>query len=537
MESSGPVLITMLVLSPWLGLVTTWWAGRKSAAAARRSALANAWITASLATLLVAITNFLQQQAPADDILRGIQIPWWTIRSAATNSPPWSIAVVLSFGIESVNQPLLLMLPWLVISALILTPQNVSPRFYLGVLTMEACGMAHAAAQDAITALVAAECLMLVTWLMTGWFGGNERRIVAQRYLAVASFSQRFWWFGLIALAIAAAWSQLEFHQTHPAISFGWSDFQVTLPRFVSRYVSSFEYWVVTSWMITLVLAAGIFLRGPWVPCHTWLAPWIREAPPALVVLHLGVLGCLAAGLYLHAYASIWALNSVPFAWGLYAGALTAFVGGLLALSQTDLRKFVVYAWLSGQGWTWIGVCLGAAAAVQSGWISQLISALGTTSLMGVVLLLESRYQTCDLDAFGGLVRKCPRLTLAACLSGWFVATGAWFPRSSAVWAWQAAAFEVAPVCWLAGLAGQLLVAWATIWLLQRVFFGRLREPLHDPRFFQPESARSAAPLWHSSPQKEVLIEDLTASEAVAILIPLALQFVLVELQHGSLWP
>lgn len=538
LKSSGPLWIALLVASPWLGVLITAWAGRTSSGAARRSALANAVVTALLSTLLVGLMVSLQQSDPAVAIPRGFQIPWWTSTVPAASSPPWSVEVVVSLGIESVNQPLLLVLPWLVVAALILTPRETPPLFYVGLLVTEGVGLVHFAAQDAITCLLAAELVMGANWLLTGWYGASDRRSAAQRYLSAASAGQRFWWFALLALALAAVWVQLEFRREPLAVQFGWSQFEVILPRFVSRYVSSFEYWAVTSSLIVLAFGWGVLLRGPLVPFHTWLAIWIQEVPPALAVLHFGAFGLIAAALYLHALAPIWAFfNAVPFAWGLYGGAATAILAGLLTLAQTDLRKLVTYAWLSGQGWAWMGISLGTAAEVRAGWFSLISSALGYTSLLGVVLVLESRYQTREMDAFGGLSRKCPRLTVIGCLVAWLAVIGPWFPRSAEVWTWQAGLLRQAPRCWMLGMVGQLLVAWATIWLIQRLFFGRLREPLHDPRFFATGATDQEPLAWHTPQVPQVLIADLTVAEGMALLLPVVLQLVITGFLAGSPWP
>jgi len=537
LETSGPLWLAWLVASPWLGMFATAWAGRTSRPSARRCALANAIVTAVLSTLLVGLMVSLQQSQPEVAIPRGFQVPWWTGSVAANTAPPWTVEVVLSVGIESVNQPLLLALPWLVVMAVILTPREAPATFYVGLFVIEAAGLLHFAAQDALTCLLAAELVIGANWLLTGWYGASERRSAAQRYLAAAVTGQRLWWFAISALAMAAVWVQLEIRQESTSIVFGWSQFEVILPRFVSRYISSFEYWAVTSSLILLAFGVGLFLRGPLVPFHTWLAYWIQEVPPALAILHFGAFGMIAGALYLHALAPIWAFNAVPFPWGLYGGAATAFLGGWLTLAQTDLRKLVTYAWLSGQGWAWMGLSLGTAPEVRASWFNLLSSAWGYTSLLGVVLVLEGRYQTREIDAFGGLSRKCPRLAVIGCFVAWWAVIGPWFPRSAEAWTWQAELLRLAPRCWSVGLLGQLLVAWATIWLVQRLFFGRLREPLHDPRFFDQGMPGQAPLAWHKTTVPQVLIADLTAWEALAILLPIALQLMVAGCLARSPWP
>ncbi|MBI1346032.1 hypothetical protein GC163_07060 [bacterium] len=526
-ETSGPLWLALLVISPVLGALATLWAGRSSNTVARQTAIAQASVTALLATILISLSGQVASGDTEATGPQGLQIPYWSWTVDAPASPPWSIEVALSLGMESVNRPLLLAVPWLAVASLILTSPQRPPLFYAGVLCVEALALIHFAAQDAVTCLGSAELLIGLCWWLTGWYGSSERRAAAQRYAAIAWLGQRLWWFALLALAMAAVWVQLELRSSPTAIEFGWSQLAVLLPRFVSRYISSFEYWAVTSSLIVMVFAAGLFIRSALVPCHGWLPLWIQEAPPALVILQTGGLGLMAGALYLHTLAPLWAVQPVPFSWGLYGGAITAIVGGFLALAQTDLRKFVTYAWLSRHGWGWMGISLATAADVRAGWLSLCGSAWEFTAVFCAVLLLESRYNTREIDAFGGLSRKCPRLAAVSCLVAWWAVVSPWLPWSQDMWAWQATLLGIAPGCWLMGIVGQLLVAWSTVWLLQRIYFGRLREPLPDPRFFTASSPQPETPSWHAPPVLDVVIDDLTPLEIFAVLIPAGLNFVI----------
>ena len=114
---------------------------------------------------------------------------------------------------------------------------------------------------------------------------------------------------------------------------------------------------------------------------------------------------------------------------------------------------------------------------------------LSTGGLFALVGMLYERYHTREIAQLGGVARRLPRLaalmvffTLASIglpgLNGFvgeFLVLLGMFRRAfvmpPAAWAWQWQVIAVAAV------AGVVLGAWYMLWLIQRVFFGPLREP------------------------------------------------------------
>jgi NADH-quinone oxidoreductase subunit M len=94
-----------------------------------------------------------------------------------------------------------------------------------------------------------------------------------------------------------------------------------------------------------------------------------------------------------------------------------------------------------------------------------------------VVGVLERHYQTRDIEAFSGLARKYP--ALAFCLA-FFVFSLIGVPGLGGFpgeWLSLMGLFQSSPGCVFFGLLGTLLVAWAFVWLLQRMLLGTFREP------------------------------------------------------------
>jgi NADH-quinone oxidoreductase subunit M len=516
----APRAVVLLILSPWLALLTTWW-GASDARQVRSAALTGAWGTALLATavwLMSALTG--ADGLPAGWGLHGPHMVWPAM-STSTTGMPWRVEWSWSLGIDPWSAPLLLAIPWLVVIALGLVADDASASRGLlrGLLALEGCYLLTAAAQDAVTAAIGVQGAILLTGLLTGWYGATERRTAAETYWRWQQTAHLLWCVAVVGLALAAVWVQQEIVPDAHTIRFRWYELGELLLRFTSRYLTSAHYWgAVQSILLWLLLLSGLIRLGLF-PGHTWWPAWIQDAPLPLGLLQLGAGGLIGGLLHLRLLAPL--LREAPWEreiWSTFA-LVTTLLAALLALAQTDLRKLMAYAWLSTMSSTWVGTLRsgGPGHLELVAWLPVISGGVGG---LVFVQFLETRYQTRDLDAFGGLARKLPRLAFAGALliGPWITlpALGRGLPDldrqtyllAGSAWSW-----------WLV-VASRLLVAWAVVWMLQRVCLGRLREPLPDPGFGAADQLPTdwaAPPAWHAAPPVVKVIHDLTWPEGIAV--------------------
>jgi NADH-quinone oxidoreductase subunit M len=103
-----------------------------------------------------------------------------------------------------------------------------------------------------------------------------------------------------------------------------------------------------------------------------------------------------------------------------------------------------------------------------------------TGALFAIVGMLYERYHTRDIEAYGGMARRFP--VLAFCL-GVVAFSSIGLPGLNGFTGEVTALlgmFRVDRLYACLGLTGIILGAWYMLWLVQRTFFGRLREPLAE---------------------------------------------------------
>ncbi|MFC5775810.1 NADH-quinone oxidoreductase subunit M [Ectobacillus antri] len=158
---------------------------------------------------------------------------------------------------------------------------------------------------------------------------------------------------------------------------------------------------------IALFIAFGIKL--PIFPLHRWMVRVHVQAPPAVVMLHAGVLlkigayGLVRFGLGLFPEQ----FDRLAF-WIAIIGVVNVLYGALLALIQTNLRKVLAYSSISHMGIVLIGLAAMNEAGIK-GAVFQVVSHGLIAALLFFLLgILEERFDTSDLAKLGGLAKSMP---------------------------------------------------------------------------------------------------------------------------------
>ena len=175
----------------------------------------------------------------------------------------------------------------------------------------------------------------------------------------------------------------------------------------------------VTSPVVGTILMLGFFVafavKLPVFPLHTWLPDAHTEAPTAGSVILAGLL--LKTGGY----------GLIRFAIPLFPAASRAFApvaiglavagiiyGGVMAFSQSDMKRLVAYTSVSHLGFVLLGIYAFTPQAL-SGAVLQMVShGVSTGALFILVGALQDRIHTRDLGRMGGLWNQVPIMGAAA---------------------------------------------------------------------------------------------------------------------------
>jgi NADH-quinone oxidoreductase subunit M len=129
-------------------------------------------------------------------------------------------------------------------------------------------------------------------------------------------------------------------------------------------------------------------------------------------------------------------------------------------------------------GFCLLGLFALNAVGITGGLLQMVNHGLSTGALFAMVGMLYERYHTRDIEAYAGMARKFP--ILAFCL-GVVAFSSIGLPGLNGFTGEVTALmgmFQNNRLYAGLGLTGIILGAWYTLWLVQRTFFGRLREPV-----------------------------------------------------------
>lgn len=462
------------ILLPLVGAGLIWTLSEMERTLVRRIALLTVLGTLVLAGVVVA-------QFPATDY--AVDAPW-------LGSPEAGLDVRLSLGLDGLSVWLfglsaLLMLPAVLVSWEAV--EDRTPLFYLLLLLLETGMLGVFAARDIMLFYVFFEFTLIPLFFLIGIWGSEERRYAAVKFFLFTLAGSVLTFVGLLAIVF---WCYQE--ATPRVLTFSIPALSATLAA--HPLDPTWQFWIF------LALFAGFAIKVPLFPLHTWLPLAHVQAPTAGSVLLAGIL--LKIGGYGFVRFSLpWlpaaTAQFVPYLlWLSVAGIL---YGALVALAQTDIKRLIAYSSVSHLGFAMLGLFALNEVALEGATLQLINHGLSTGGLFAVVGMLYERYHTREIRQLGGLARRLPWLAffmLVFTMSsiglpglngfvGEFMILLGTFQRgwaeAPAAWSSQFRAIAVLAV------VGVVLGAWYMLWLVERVFFGPLREPVDPHHQHGPE--------------------------------------------------
>lgn len=349
-------------------------------------------------------------------------------------------------------------------------PSNPAHSIYYVLYLLYAVGMMGTAlATNLIQFYLFYELMLLPSWALIYLYGYKERARIALLYFlwthsgAMLLLIGIFLIFAYLGSFEIASIGQLS---THP----------------------------IAIWVATLILI-GLFVKIAAFGLHVWLPPAHAEAPTSISALlspiMIGIASYAAVRLIVLPLFDIFREMSVLIAlWGL----LTMIYGGLLALAQDDLKRFLAYSSISQMGYLITGIASITAIGIAGAIFHYLSHGLGKCILFAVSgILICQVHGIRSIKKLGGLAPKMP-LTAIAFILGFFIIAGVpplvGFQSKLLIFVgaieggleWGLAKLSLAILALFATL---ITVAYA-LWTIWRVFFGPLPRSLEDAKDAPP---------------------------------------------------
>ncbi len=235
--------------------------------------------------------------------------------------------------------------------------------------------------------------------------------------------------FAIGLFLIFVTYGTLDFHDAH-GIAGVLGQTRLSTP---SLFVGGPQATETAQWMATaicLLLMVGACGKSAQFPLHVWLPDAMEGPTPVSALIHAATM--VTAGVYMVTRCTP-LFFLAPEARNVVAilGTTTALLGGLIAITQTDLKRVLAYSTISQLGYMFLGLGVGSLAGIVAGMFHLFTHAFFKALLFLGAGSVMHAMQTIDMRRFGGLRRLMPTTHwtfLFGCLalSGVFPWAGFW---------------------------------------------------------------------------------------------------------------
>lgn len=229
---------------------------------------------------------------------------------------------------------------------------------------------------------------------------------------------------------------------------------------------------------VALLLLFGAMGKSAQVPLHVWLPDAMAGPTPASALIHAATM--VAAGVYLVGRAMpIFEASGVALTVTMVIGTLTAFLGGLMAAVQHDIKKVLAYSTISQLGLMFLAIGVGGAVAGMFHLVTHAF--FKALLFLGAGVIIHATH-TQDMREMGGLARRLRWTSTvfgvgALALAGVFPFSGFWSKDEILNAAWANGHYFV----FFVALASAFVTAFYVARLWFRVFAGpEQSEGLHE---------------------------------------------------------
>jgi NADH-quinone oxidoreductase subunit M len=476
----------LLLILPAAGAVAAALLGTRRLAEVRWISLGVTIVTAIIALVAAALIIPPTAKTLPTTFIPTDVVNWELVKLGGEGSD----GVHFFIGLDGINIWLVVLTTVLMVPSVLVSWKAVEERgaeFYAWLLALETAMLGVFLSFDIVLFYVFFELTLVPLFFLIGIWGGPQRRYAARKFFIYTLTGSLITLLGVLTIVLTCAndahIQKLTF--SIPELVSLVNERLAYLRQNPSEFADELAAWHRLEFWVFLALAAGFAIKVPLLPFHTWLPLAHVEAPTAGSVLLAGVL--LKIGAYGFLRLCLPLVPDASLAIGVpLIGTLAAIgvvYGALCAIAQDDIKKLVAYSSISHLGLCMLGLFSLSAVGVSGGLLEMLNHGLSTGALFLIVGMLYERYHTRRLADYGGLG---VRLKLLACFTVFFVMSSVGLPGLNGFvgeilsllgifdFQWKSGRW---PVLAVLGASGMVLGAWYLLTMVQRVFFGTLREP------------------------------------------------------------
>ena len=511
------LLVTLFV--PLVGVGVIWVVAPLGDRAVRWIALLVASVSLICSTAIV-----FSSEAATQAELAVTDVAW------LANSSVTPLDVRFHVGLDGLSLWMFGLSPLLTLTAILVSWEAIRDRvalFYGMLLLLEFGCVGVFVARDIVLFYVFFEFTLIPLFFLVGVWGSEQRQYAAVKFFLFTLAGSVLTLLGLLAIVV---WNANQWNGG--MWTFSIPDLSTNLRLAASEGNLPVKFQL----MVFLALFAGFAIKVPLFPLHTWLplahvqAPAAGSVMLAGVLLKIGTYGFVRFGILMlpdailhpgiqvvpNVVASVfpWVSTGTVFVypWLLSLAVIGIVYGALVALAQDDFKRLIAYSSVSHMGFCVLGLFALNRPGLQGGTLQMVNHGISTGALFALVGMIYERYHTREISALSGLAKRLPILSFFMLLftfssiglpglngfAGEVLVLLGMFQRawSQSIAGWQPLLIAVAVLA----VSGVVLGAWYMLYLVQRVFFGPLKEPAqhaaHAPACdLSPREILAVAPL------------------------------------------
>ncbi|MEM4311666.1 MAG: NADH-quinone oxidoreductase subunit M [Nitrososphaerales archaeon] len=372
-------LLSLMILTPILGALVTYFTGKAGTKVVR--ALALAFSLFALALSILAYGSILTENKGAE--LNFVEGPY-----------PWIETFKgLSYYIamDGLSGPLVLITGILTVLVVLGSYDLITfrePLYYSLILFFEGVIFGVFTAQNLFLFFIFYELVLIPMFLFIGIWGGPKRKYAAIKFLIFTSAGSAF-----LLLAFMALWI--------------FSPNTLNIPELYGKIPFWLQVWASFATLI------GFGVKLPIVPLHTWLPDAHVEAPAPISVFLAGLLLKMGGYGFVRVNIGLLPEASRELSWiFITIGLVTMFYGAIVAMIQKDLKRMIALTSINHMGY----VLLGAFTGNLLGLSGAMFQMFNHAALIGLLFMLSGYIHeqagTRDLTILRGMKQLMPKTSL-----------------------------------------------------------------------------------------------------------------------------
>lgn len=386
------ILLTLITLSPLLAILILVFVPKQQGGVIKQIGILGTLLPLILSLMMFANFDYERSDIQFAEKLEWIKIP---VGMQPTGELQY-FSINYEMGVDGVSMPLI------VLTAIVGTLAAVASwqmkkrlKEYFILFHLLLIGMFGVfASQNLFLFFLFFELTLVPMYFLIGIWGYSDREKAANKFLVYNGVGSAVMLIAFITIYVMM--QTMNMSELTAA-------FAQTLDPAAPPLPESFRFGL----FIALFIAFGIKL--PIFPFHTWMLKVHVQAPPAIVMIHSGILLKMGAYGLLRMGIGFFPQEAYQFAtWMAVLGLINILYGAVLAFVQKDLKMVLAYSSISHMGIVLLGFAAMNSIGFQ-GAIFQVISHGFISALMFFLIgVIWERTETSTISELGGLAKSMP---------------------------------------------------------------------------------------------------------------------------------